>query len=91
MSRPSARSLTPVLFELGGSLEDWRLGVDDFQFGATGRTVNDLSDFQIVVQGYLGPTLDAFGHCVRTWEPGSLKAFELNSKIILSALHSNGP
>jgi Rad3-related DNA helicase len=53
-------------------------GVDreHFQLRATGRTVDYLSDFQVVVQGHVGPALDAFCHCVCFSRCYLLKTFE---------------
>ena len=47
----------PVFFELGGWFEHRWVDRDYFEFGTTGATVDDLSDFDIVVQGDLSPTL----------------------------------
>jgi hypothetical protein len=69
-------SLTPVLFELGRAVELDGVGADDFQFGTAGGTVNDLSDFEVVVQGHVCPTLDAFCHCSSSCDRDPLKAFE---------------
>ena len=42
--------LAPVLFEFRGRVEFRRVDGDDFQLGTTGATVDDLSDFEVVVQ-----------------------------------------
>jgi hypothetical protein len=44
---------------------------DDLEFGAAGRTVDDLSGFDGFVQGDVGPTLDAFWHCTPILPPVS--------------------
>lgn len=57
-----AALLAPVFFQFRGGFERRRVDGDDFQFRATGSTVDDLSDFDVVVQGYFRPTLRAVTH-----------------------------
>jgi len=70
-------SLAPVFLELGRGVELDGVDADHFEFGAAGGTVDDLSDFEVLVQGDFGPTLDAFWHCTRNSISDPLKAFEL--------------
>jgi len=69
--------LAPVLFEFGGRIEFDGIRRDDLEFGTTGRTVDDLSSFQVVVQGDLRPAFDAFCHCTSVSRALPLKPFEL--------------
>ncbi len=70
--------LPPVLFELRRSVEDWRVYVDDFQFDTAGGTIDYLSRFQIVVQGHVGPALNAFYHRTLLYRSIGLKSIVFN-------------
>jgi len=58
----SGSLLAPVLFEFRGGIQFDGIDADDFEFGTAGGTVDDLSHFQILVQGHVGPAFDALGH-----------------------------
>ena len=83
----------PVFFEFRGWFENRWVDSDYFEFGTTGATVDDLSDFDIVVQGDLSPTLWTFYVChVRTqlFPTYILKHIELVRKFTKNGVATTG-
>lgn len=78
---PICTLLPPVLVELGCPVEDGRLGVDDFEFLAAGVTVDDFSDFEVLVQGDVRPALDTFCHTLTSTDHTHLNTSNLSKKL----------